>query len=186
MGHQDISDNELLDRYYRTGDRQLLGALLERYSLLLYGFCSKQLHDSSLARDAVQQVQLRVIENIDRDRVEFFSNWIFTIARNECNQLFRKRRTLYREVMEKDAQQTPPDAHDSLETVKDRLFDQALAALPETQRLCVRLFYLSGERKRYEEVAAETGYTLKEVKTHIQNGKRNMKTMIDKIKNGYS
>lgn len=183
--YKDISDKDLLDQYYRTGDNQLLGALLERYSLLLYGFCSKQLHDGMLARDAVQQVQLSVIENIDRARVDNFSGWIFTIARNECNSMFRSRRALYREVTERDALQGPAEIRGTFEDRKEALFDQALAALPEAQQVCIRSFYLSGGKQSYKDVADKTGYSVREVKTYIQNGKRTLKIALDKLKNQY-
>ena len=67
--YTDLSDDDLLDRYHKTGDNDWLGILLERYSLLLYGFCSRLLHDSTLARDAVQQVQLTVIQYLARNQV---------------------------------------------------------------------------------------------------------------------
>jgi RNA polymerase sigma-70 factor (ECF subfamily) len=40
------------------------------------------------------------------------------------------------------------------------------------------LFYL--EKKSYQEIAENTGFTLMQVKSHIQNGKRNLKLLLDK------
>jgi RNA polymerase sigma-70 factor (ECF subfamily) len=183
--YNDVSDEDLLQRYYQTGDNQWLGPLLDRYGLLLFGFCAKQLNDKTLARDTVQQVQLIVIQHIDRTRVENFHAWLFTIARNECNIVLRNRRVVRREVKENDVPEAAPEFREAFEEGRDRLFDEAMAALPEAQRACIRLFYLSGERKKYDEVAAATGYSIKEVKTHIQNGKRNLKKTIDKMRNQY-
>jgi RNA polymerase sigma-70 factor (ECF subfamily) len=42
----------------------------------------------------------------------------------------------------------------------------------------VALFYL--EEKCYKEIADDTGYTLNEVKSFIQNGKRNLKICLEK------
>jgi RNA polymerase sigma-70 factor (ECF subfamily) len=53
---------------------------------------------------------------------------------------------------------------------------QALAALKEKQKVCVELMYLEG--KSYQEISEMTGYSLKEVKSYIQNGKRNLRNML--------
>ena len=59
-------------------------------------------------------------------------------------------------------------------TVLERCMDK----LPSTQKLSVNLFYL--QEKCYKEVADSTGYTLNDVKSYIQNGKRNLKICIEK------
>ena len=51
--------------------------------------------------------------------------------------------------------------------------EATLAELPPDQRQCLELFYL--EKKSYREVAALTGLDLKAVKSHLQNGKRNLR-----------
>ncbi len=55
---------------------------------------------------------------------------------------------------------------------------QALEELGKEQKLCVILFYL--EKKSYQEIAETTGFTLMQVKSNIQNGKRNLKIAIEK------
>ena len=54
--------------------------------------------------------------------------------------------------------------------------DGAIDSLEEKQKKCIRLFYL--DEKSYNEVAEETGYTMNEVKSFIQNGKRNLKNYL--------
>ena len=59
--------------------------------------------------------------------------------------------------------------------VKENLLtglEKAMTHLKEEQRICIELFFL--KEKRYEEVAEITGYTAKQVKSYIQNGKRNL------------
>jgi RNA polymerase sigma-70 factor (ECF subfamily) len=51
--------------------------------------------------------------------------------------------------------------------------------LNEAQRRCVELFYL--QRKTYQQVADEAGFTLGEVKSHIQNGKRNLRQAMERM-----
>jgi RNA polymerase sigma-70 factor (ECF subfamily) len=44
--------------------------------------------------------------------------------------------------------------------------------------LCIELFYL--KQKSYKEIEEETQLDLKKVKSHIQNGKRNIKIWMEK------
>lgn len=55
---------------------------------------------------------------------------------------------------------------------------ESLQELNKEQNQCVTLFYL--EKKSYQEVADSTGYSLLQVKSYIQNGKRNLKILIEK------
>ena len=59
----------------------------------------------------------------------------------------------------------------------------ALRQLNHEQQLCVTLFYL--QKRSYTEIAAETGYSMMQVKSNIQNGKRNLRLLLEKkINNG--
>ena len=53
---------------------------------------------------------------------------------------------------------------------------EGIGELKDEQRECIELFYL--KECSYAEVASMTGFSLKEVKSHIQNGKRNLKNYI--------
>jgi RNA polymerase sigma-70 factor (ECF subfamily) len=58
------------------------------------------------------------------------------------------------------------------------LMADALKELNDEQRQCVTLFYL--EKKSYQQVSDQTGFSLLQVKSYIQNGKRNLKILIEK------
>ena len=62
---------------------------------------------------------------------------------------------------------------------KDRileLMNRALHELSEDQKRCVTLFYL--EKVSYQEIASRTGFSLMQVKSNIQNGKRNLRNYL--------
>ena len=82
--HKNISDQELLERFYADRDNQWLGILLERYTLLLLGVCMKYLKNEELARDSVQQIFLKAITELQKYRVEYFKSWIYMVAKNYC------------------------------------------------------------------------------------------------------
>ena len=54
----------------------------------------------------------------------------------------------------------------------------SLKELNNEQQQCVTLFYL--QKKSYQQISEMTGFTLMQVKSYIQNGKRNLKNLIEK------
>ena len=56
--------------------------------------------------------------------------------------------------------------------------EKAIEELSEDQRKCIELFYL--KEKSYNDIVDITGYTMNEVKSFIQNGKRNLKICLEK------
>ena len=54
--------------------------------------------------------------------------------------------------------------------------NEAIGSLNDEQRKTIVLFYL--KKHSYEQITAETGYTFMQVKSYIQNGKRNLKIFL--------
>jgi RNA polymerase sigma-70 factor (ECF subfamily) len=69
-----------------------------------------------------------------------------------------------------------PDTENKEDAIK--ALERCLEKLPAAQKQSVNLFYY--DEKCYKEIADETGYTLNEVKSYIQNGKRNLKICLEK------
>ncbi len=64
-------------------------------------------------------------------------------------------------------------------TITDEMLMQAIETLGNAQAVCIKKMYL--EEKTYKEITVETGFTMNEVKSHIQNGKRNLKNYLIKL-----
>jgi RNA polymerase sigma factor (sigma-70 family) len=177
-----FSDEELLAKFYQQGDNQWLGALMERYTLLLYGLSIKYLEDREDAKDCVQQIFLKVIKEIPRHKVEFFRSWLYSVARSQCLTRLKERKRLLKVITTGEDRDRPgPHPYEKMkekemETVLS-FIPEAIAALNESQRVTIRLFYM--EKKTYQEIAEQTGYTLSEVKSSLQNGKRNLKMIME-------
>jgi RNA polymerase sigma-70 factor (ECF subfamily) len=58
--------------------------------------------------------------------------------------------------------------------------EKCLAELPQHQRKTVELFYY--EDKSYKEIADLVREEIGKVRSYIQNGKRNLKLCLDKVK----
>lgn len=180
--YQHMTDTELLARFYSDKDNTWLGILLERYTLLLFGVCMKYLKNEDDAKDSVQQVFLKVIAELHKYKVEYFKSWVYMVAKNHCLMRLRDRQGKIPAVLNEqsiaiEAESPSKQAH----LDKDQMLDAMAIALEELnkeQKLCVTLFYL--EKLSYQEIVDRTGYSMMQVKSYIQNGKRNLKIMIDR------
>lgn len=175
------SDQELLERFYATHDNQWLGQLLQRYTLLLLGVCMKYLKNEDEAKDAVQQIFLKAITELHKYRVEYFKSWLYMVAKNHCLMKLRDRQGKQStEIKEQMLVVTDEAANKNVHIEKDRtleLMNESLGELNSEQKQCVTLFYL--EKKSYQEIAIDTGFSLMQVKSYIQNGKRNLKLLLE-------
>jgi RNA polymerase sigma factor (sigma-70 family) len=179
--YQNMTDQELLERYYADRNNAWLGILLPRYTLLLLGVCMKYLKQEEEARDCVQQIFVKVITELSKYKVEYFKSWIYTIARNHCLMKLRDQPGRPAALNESMLAAWDDEAGKSRHLEKDQLLEmmeQSLQELGKEQKLCVILFYL--EKKSYQEIAASTRFTQMQVKSYIQNGKRNLKLLMEK------
>ncbi|MBX2925299.1 MAG: sigma-70 family RNA polymerase sigma factor [Chitinophagaceae bacterium] len=155
---------------------------MQRYTLLLYGVCMKYLKNEEEAKDAVQQIFLKSIAELQKYQVTYFKSWLYMVARNYCLMQLRDRGKIPVPVTEKMIVAAPENNDEILRhREKDETLEAMAAALEELnedQRKCVKLFYLN--KQSYSEIATQTGYTQMQVKSYIQNGKRNLKIIVEK------
>lgn len=178
---KDITDQQLLENFCKDHDNKWLGILLQRYTLLLLGVCMKYLKNEELAKDGVQQIFLKVITELHKYKVDYFKSWIYMVAKNHCLMQLRNktgRNTI--EVSDKIiSNEEITDKEKLLENERTyEMMSVALAELNREQQQCVTLFYL--QKKSYLEISETTGFSMMQVKSHIQNGKRNLKLLIEK------
>jgi RNA polymerase sigma factor (sigma-70 family) len=177
-----ITDPELLDLFYADHDNEWLGLLLQRYTLLLFGVCMKYLKNEEEAKDAVQQIFLKAITELNKYKVDYFKSWIYMVARNHCLMKLRNRAGKISADIGDLAIAIPDDIDATKQNAEKEkaleFMETALHELGKEQKQCVLLFYI--EKKSYQEIVSITGFTLMQVKSHIQNGKRNLKLILDK------
>jgi len=175
-----ISDSELLNKFNSDKNPEWIGILLERYTLLLLGVCMKYLKDENDAKDCVQQIFLKVLTEIPKYRIEYFKSWLYMVAKNHCLMRLRDRGgKAVKELNENHAVSNENNRQELLENEQTyELLEEALKDLNEEQRHCVILFYL--KKNSYTQISEKTGYSMMQVKSHIQNGKRNLKIIVDR------
>jgi RNA polymerase sigma factor (sigma-70 family) len=174
-----LTDDELIARYRRTQDNEWLGRLLERYAALLLGVAMKYLKDKNLAEDAVQQVFLKAITHFPEGNIANFKGWLYVLTRNHCFQELRdKPHFAAAEAIDTVLLMDTGIEDKRLHEATLESLTQAIAELAIEQQTAITLFYL--KRKTYEQIVALTGYNFMQVKSYIQNGKRNLKAILTK------
>lgn len=176
-----ISDQELLEKFYADHTNEWLGILLQRYTLLLLGVCMKYLKNEEEAKDSVQQIFLKVIQELHKYKVEYFKSWLYMVAKNHCLMKLRDRQGKIPAELDKQPIAAPDEPDKTKLQETDHTLDvmeSALQELNKEQQQCVTLFYL--QKKSYQEISEETGFSMMQVKSYIQNGKRNLKILIER------
>lgn len=176
--HNNLSDAELLQLHKSTKNNEWLGILLQRYTLLLFGVCMKYFKNENLAKDGVQQIFLKCLATIPQHQIDFFKGWIYMVARNYCLMELRHKN----DVTDLNEHIDPTDENEipllQEKEINLQWLEESLPQLNAEQHLCIKLFYL--EQKTYHEIVEQTNFTFMQVKSHIQNGKRNLKILMDK------
>ena len=180
----EMSDEHLVEGYLKTGDKELIAVLFERYTHLVYGICLNYIHDPDHCKDAVMEIFESLFHKLAEHHVMNFRNWIYTLSRNHCLMSIRKEGTMNRakEGFSKTEGITEsPDymSEDDEELMFSKdVISSAVKQLNPEQEKCIMLMYI--DDKSYRDISNLTGFSLNEVKSHIQNGKRNLKNYLRK------
>lgn len=147
---------------------------------MLFGVCLKYLQDEERAKDAVMSLFEKVVKDLKRHEVENFRTWVYSVAKNHCLMDLRKERTTrphkesYDAFMKEIVENEDAMHLNGVSQVEmDGKLVAAIETLKDDQKHCIRLFYF--EKKSYEDIVETSNYTYKEVKSHLQNAKRNLK-----------
>lgn len=184
-----LDDSVLIAEYKRTGDNNYVGELFKRYAHLVLGVCMKYLKNADEAQDMTMIVFEKLLSDLKKHEVEHFKSWLYMVTKNQCLMLLRKQKG--KETVEININSSEDDDEKSVENdlvghlddvdlkeVKLQQLEEGITKLNSEQKICVELFYL--QNKSYVEVAEITGYELNQVKSYIQNGKRNLKIYLEK------
>lgn len=170
------TDDALLELIRGGETPDAFGELYTRYAHLVYCICQSYFKDSDRSKETVMQIFEKLLREIPRWEIKQFKAWLSKVTQNHCLMALRndqKVRIIHPEFPEQ-FMELEDDFHLALEK-ENRLqhLERSLLDIPEEQQQCLRWFYF--EKKSYHEIMALSGFTFMQVKSHIQNGKRNLK-----------
>lgn len=181
------TDLELIARYKATRDKRFVGHLFQRHKHLVVGACMKYLKHQEEAKDASMDIFEELMTKLLEHEVKNFKSWLYSLTRNFCLMKMRKNKGVSEvDVQSEKIENQFMESADFEHLVDERqdeseVLHGAIAQLKNGQRECIRLFYL--KELSYKEVAESTGLDLKQVKSNIQNGKRNLQLILTQALN---
>lgn len=176
--YHSYSDEQLVDAYKIECDKFYISLLYERYSHLVMGTALNYLKNRTEAEDITMNVFESLFEKLKVHDVANFKSWLYMVTRNECLMFLRKvKRSVPVEL--ESVEETTENTIDfeQLEFALS-LLEEKITVLKPEQKMCIELFYLN--QQSYQEISDTLSISIKQVKSAIQNGKRNLKILLEK------
>jgi len=148
-------------------DHERFASLFQDCRPWLQNLCQRILGESDQASDAVSETYLRACRNRANFDGVNLAGWLSCIAKHIC--IDRMRREFPTQSLNEVI--GPATTDSEVRTLTGMHIRAVLSELPERQRRCLKLFYIEGFSAK--EVANATGWTDKQVKSYLQNGRRN-------------
>lgn len=178
-----LKDEDLITKYRFSHDNTYLGELYLRYLPYVYGVALNQLKSQTEAEELSMTVFNKISSDLKRIEVRQFSEWLYKLVLDLCNIEVRKKTAGKGESKQILIEELSDEKNDLYINTEDgakldsNSLRLAINTLNESQKVCIDLFYI--QNRSYQEVAEMTGYTINQVKTNIQNGKRLLKSYLE-------
>lgn len=174
--YHNLSDEELIEKYSSSSKKEWAGELFNRHAHLVYGSCLNYLRDEELAKDEVMAIFEKLLAELKKTKPQHFKSWLYVVTKNHCFMILRSAKS---KVKNTAIDSLEIGEQEEIENIESELvlMEDAIEQLNPAQSSCIKLFYL--QEKSYAQVAESTGYTMKEVKSYIQNGKRNLQLIMN-------
>jgi RNA polymerase sigma factor (sigma-70 family) len=178
-------DLRLIAEYKQTNNIAIVAELYSRHTHLIFGVCMKYLKNEDEAQDASMQIFEKLVLDLKKHEIQQFKAWLHMVCKNFCLMQIRSGASKLKRTKEmvKDIasfMELDAELHLSSENTKEMqliFMEECIKGLNKEQKLCVELFFL--QEKSYQEVTELTEYSMNNVKSYIQNGKRNLKICIE-------
>jgi len=176
-------DDEALVERIAAREVRALEAVYDRYSRPIFSLALKILGEREIAEEVVQEVFLRLwtrAYGYDPHRGKLLS-WLLTITHHRAIDELRRRRAQpeLEGVQEQFAAAEEPDASPSaaLARVEERaVIREALAQLPEAQRIPIEMAYYGGMTQ--VEISRALGEPLGTIKTRMRLGMQKLRLLL--------
>ena len=160
-------------------DVNAFNRLVEAYERLAYSVAYRMLRDEEQAADAVQESFIKAYRALHTFQGGSFKSWLMRIVTNTCYDALRARKRRDTSNLDDlpegeeyaayltDPAESPAAFAERMEL--NQLIEQAIAALPDDQRLVILLCDVHGYA--YEEIAEITGVPMGTVKSRISRAR---------------
>lgn len=170
-----MSDEALIE-LFKAKDEAAFGEIYIRYGHLVIGVSMKYLKNKMHAEDITMQIFEKIHAKINAHSITHFKSWLYMTTKNECLMFIRSQKKYSETNIIEQLQEEAYEDFD-LSELKYELLEEKLKTLKADQRDCIERFYLKNES--YQQISAAMNLTLMQVKSAVQNGKRNLKLKLE-------
>jgi len=179
----DVSDDTLMV-LYAGGDRAAAEALTYRHTPRVFALARRLLNHTADAEDVTQEALLRLwkIAPHWRQGEAQVSTWLYRVTSNLCIDRLRKRRGVNIDDVPEPADDAPSVITNMQSRDRATALQNALAALPERQRLAVTLRHI--EELSNPEISAIMEIRIEAVESLTARAKRKLAALLAEQKQG--
>lgn len=180
---RDADVQDILLTYRQTGDPACMGELFRRYHGQVVRLCRVILGCEMQSHDIAMDIFEFLHHHLRRKQVLKFWPWLRVVCRNKCFEVQKKRQEQYVALMTIDAWLAdggalPCDTTEYWSQLKPKsALYRFIRALNPQQQTCIHLFFFEG--LSYKAISKETGMSLREVKSNLQNGKKTLRRRME-------
>ena len=165
----DMRSDEELMRAYLDGEKSAIAILLTRRRDWMWSVARKTVRDATIAEDAVQEAMTAVFRKAHTFRSESkVSTGMYMIVQNACIDLLRKE-SVRPQLSESDESTVTESRSFADQSDTKIMMTQALATLPEDQRIALTMTIMEGYS--IDEVATIAGVAPGTIKSRCSRGK---------------
>ena len=171
---KEYSDSELISLYLREQNTTYFTLLYRRYAGKVFAKCISMLNDDGLARDATQDIFIKVLLNLGKfTEQSSFSTWVYSITYNFCIDIIRKKKKnilIFSEDVGKISPGTTLEIPDSviLEMETKRL-ERVMELMPPGDKAILNMKYI--DDLQIKEIADVLDKTESAIKMQIMRAK---------------
>ena len=172
----DMRSDEELMRAYLDGEKGAIALLLTRRRDWMWSVARKTVRDNTIAEDAVQEAMTAVFRKAHTFRSESkVSTWMYMIVQNACIDLLRKE-SVRPQLSESEESGIIESRSFADESDTKIVMTQALATLPEDQRIALTMTIMEGYS--IDEAAQIAGVAPGTIKSRCSRGKEALATYL--------
>ena len=180
-GFEDVSDDALMV-LYANGDSIAARVLTTRHAPRVLALAKRMLRDEAEAEDVTQEAMLRLWKNAGawRQGEAKVSTWLYKVASNLCLDRLRRIKGTDLDDIPESQYDTPGVEETMMQGERARNLTDAMAQLPERQRMAVSLRHIEGLSN--PEIAEAMDISIEAVESLNARGKRSLKSLLAGLK----
>jgi RNA polymerase sigma factor (sigma-70 family) len=181
---KEYSDSELISLYLREQNTTYFTLLYRRYAGKVFAKCISMLSDDGLARDATQDIFIKVLLNLGKfTEQSSFSTWVYSITYNYCIDIIRKKKKnilIFSEDLGKINAGNEAEIPDSviLEMETNRL-EKVMDIMPPGDKAILNMKYI--DDLQIKEIAEVLNKTESAIKMQIMRAKAKAQSIYEDL-----